>query len=312
MSAPPAVTSEPVPILEVGGTHVTTAWASESGDVEVVDRIDLDNSATAAELITVLVDAGRGLLAPPGAVWGAAVPGPFDYDGGIGDYTGVDKFGALHGVDLGAGLRAGLDASVVHFINDADAFGVGEWMSGALKGHRRGVAMTLGTGIGSAFIADGLPVVTGDEVPHLGEVHTITLGGVPLEDIVSRGAIREAYRESTGEWLDVKQIAERAYSVEPAALDVFDTAFAALAEAMIPVLDRFGAEVLVIGGSIAQSRELVGLYLSGRLLKAGPRGSALPVHIAADPMHSALVGVAHWVGARQSGRAGYTGENYHG
>lgn len=312
MSVPPDVSPEllraqPVPVLEIGGTHVTTAWASESGDVEVVARVDLDNGAPADELIAVLVEAGRGLLAPAGAVWGAAVPGPFDYDAGIGDFTGVDKFAGLHGVDLGAGLRTGLEASAVHFINDADAFGVGEWMTGSLAGHRRGVAMTLGTGIGSAFIEDGLPVVSGDEVPHLGEVHTITLAGVPLEQLVSRGAIRESYRALTGEWLDVKEIAARAYAVEPAALDVFDAAFAALAEAMIPVLDTFGAEALVIGGSIAQSRELVGQYLTGRLLHAGPDGSALPVEISADPMHSALVGVAHWVRARESGFAGYSG-----
>ncbi|MBO1030297.1 ROK family protein [Tessaracoccus sp. SD287] len=306
MSVASPLSSEPVPVLEVGGTHVTTAWASESGEVEVVDRIDLDSSGSAPQLVSVLVEAGRGLLAPDGAAWGAAVPGPFDYDAGIGDYTGVEKFQSLRGVDLGDALRRGLGAAQVHFINDADAFGVGEWMTGALVGMGRGVAMTLGTGIGSAFIADGLPVVTGDEVPHLGEVHTITLDGVPLEQIVSRAAIRRSYRDLTGEWLDVKQIAERAYAVEPAALEVFDEAFAALAQAMIPVLHRFRAEALVIGGSIAQSRELVSQYLTGRLLQAGPGGSALPVAIAPDPMRSALVGVAHWVNARQAGRGGYS------
>ncbi|MGA4670514.1 ROK family protein [Propionibacteriaceae bacterium Y1923] len=275
-----------LPVLEVGGTHVTTAWASESGDVEVVDRVGLNNAAPADELLALLVEAGRGLLAPPGSVWGAAVPGPFDYPSGIGDYTGVDKFQSLHGVDVGAHLRRGLSAASVHFINDADAFGVGEWLAGALRGCRRGVAMTLGTGIGSAFIADGLPVTSGDEVPHLGEVHTIRINGVPLEEIVSRAAIRATYRDLTGEWLDVKEIAERAYAVEPAALEVFDDAFAALAEAMVPVLDRFGAEALVIGGSIAQSRELVSEYLAGRL--------TLPVSISPDPTRSALVGTAHW------------------
>ena len=306
MSAPTSANSEPVPVLEVGGTHVTTAWASETGEVEILDRVDLDNGASAAQLIEVLVEAGRGLLAPAGAVWGAAVPGPFDYDRGIGDYTGVDKFQALAGVDVGAGLRAGLGAARVHFINDADAFGVGEWMTGALVRRRRGVAMTLGTGIGSAFIADGLPVVAGDQVPHLGEVHTLAIDGVPLEHIVSRGTIRETYRDLTGEWLDVKEIAERAYADEPAAHAVFDEAFAALAAAMTPVLGRFRAEALVIGGSIAQSRELVFRYLTSRLRHAGPDGTALPVEIADDPMRSALVGVAHWVNSRQAGRGGYS------
>lgn len=298
---------ESVPVLEVGGTHVIAAWADEAGRVDIVERLDLDNAAPAEQVVARLVEAGRSLLAPAGSVWGVAVPGPFDYDAGIGDYTGVDKFGSLHGIDVGAGLRAGLSAAAIHFINDADAFGVGEWTAGALRGTRRGVAMTLGTGIGSAFIADGLPVTTGDDVPRLGEVHTIRIHGVPLEEIVSRGAIRQTYQDLTGEWLEVKDIAERAYAIEPAALEVFDEAFAALAEAMVPVLERFGAEALVIGGSIAQSRELVAQYLTGRLLHAGPGGSPLPVDIAADPIHSALVGVAHWVAARRAGRGGYAG-----
>ena len=304
MTASPANT-QPVPVLEVGGTHVTTAWASESGDVEIVDRVDLDNGAPAQELIGLLVAAGRGLLAPAGAVWGAAVPGPFDYMGGIGDYTGVDKFQSLHGVDVGAALVAGLDAGAVHFINDADAFGVGEWMAGGLQGFSRSVAMTLGTGIGSAFIADGLPVVSGPEVPRLGEVHTIHLDGVPLEDLVSRGAIREGYRDRTGEWLDVLQIAQRAYAGDDAAMDVFDVCFGSLAAAMIPVLDAFRAEALVIGGSIAQSRELVANYLTARLTHAGPGGVPLTVSISDDPMRSALVGAAHWVRVREAGGGGY-------
>lgn len=302
MSAP---STELVPVLEVGGTHVTTAWASEAGQVESVGRVDLDNAAPAEALLATLVEAGRALNAPEGAVWGVAVPGPFDYAAGIGDYTGVDKFQSLHGVDVGAALARGLDAAGVHFINDADAFGVGEWMAGALQGCRRGVAMTLGTGIGSAFIDGGLPVVSGPEVPRLGEVHTIELRGVPLEELVSRGAIREAFRDRTGELLEVKDIAGLARAGDQQALQVFDDAFGALAEAMTPVLQRFGAEALVIGGSIAQARDLVQEFFVARLDHAGPDGHSLPVSTCADPVRSALVGTAHWAQARRAGLGGY-------
>ena len=293
-----------VPILEIGGTHVTTAWATELGQVEVRDRVDIDNGAPAEELLAAFVEAGRGLAAPAGDVWGVAVPGPFDYAGGIGDFRGVDKFGHLHGVDVGAALREGLAATEVHFINDADAFGVGEWMAGALRGTRRGVGITIGTGIGSAFIDSGVPVVSGPDVPTMGEVHTVSRDGVPLEELCSRGALREIYRSRTGRWWDVKEIAEAASAGDPDALATFDQSYADLAEVLTPVLRTFGAEALVLGGSIAQSTELVDRFFTARLT-AGPGGAPLPVSIAVDPVRSAIVGAAHWVHVRSAGAGGY-------
>ncbi|MGA4506871.1 ROK family protein [Propionibacteriaceae bacterium G1746] len=289
-----------VPVLEVGGTHVTAAWAGDDGHVEVVDTRPLDNAAPADDIVAVLVASGRTLDAPAGTVWGAAVPGPFDYEGGIGDYTGVEKFWSLRGFDLGAVLRAGLAAARVHFINDADAFGVGEAMAGGLQGRRRGVGITLGTGIGSAFVADGMPITSGDEVPRLGEIHTAKLDGVPVEQLFSRVAIREAHRDRTGEWLEVKDIADLARQGDPVAVDVLDQAYASLARALVPVLQRFGAEALVVGGSISKSSDLLARFFTCRLDGAGPDGGPIPVALADDPARSALVGVAHWVRVREA------------
>jgi glucokinase len=40
-------------------------------------------------------------------------------------------------------------------VNDAAAFGLGEWVAGAATGAGRAVAITLGTGVGSAFVDNG-------------------------------------------------------------------------------------------------------------------------------------------------------------
>jgi polyphosphate glucokinase len=57
--------------------------------------------------------------------------------------------------------------SAIHFINDADAAGYAESQFGAAKGER-GLAIltTLGTGIGSAFLYDGV-LVPNTELGHL-------------------------------------------------------------------------------------------------------------------------------------------------
>lgn len=299
MTTPLAKSDERVPVLEIGGTHVVAAWASSAGAVEVVSRQSLHNMAPADDLARVITDAGRQLGAPEGAVWGAAIPGPFDYDRGIGDFTGVPKFDHWHGHDVGADLRAGLGAGAIHFLNDADAFGVGEAMAGATQGLHRSIGLTLGTGIGSAFVVDGVPVVTGPGIPRLGEVHTLHHGGRSLEELVSRGAIREAWREATGEWVEVKPIAEAALAGDEVALTIFDDAYRVLAEVIEPVVHEFGAEGLVMGGSIARSTELVDRFFTARMHFAD--GSPVPVWFSPDAERSAIVGAAHWARAAEAG-----------
>lgn len=255
-----------VPILEVGGTHVTAAWVDPS-DWAVLSsrRRKLDADAPASELVVELAAAAIGLQAPSGARWGIAMPGPFDYARGVAQYAGVGKFEHLYGIklrdELTRALRAqGTAPAVMTFLNDASAFLIGEWLVGAAKGHRRSMALTLGTGVGSAFLADGVIVDAGPEVPEQGEVHLLTREGSPLEDWVSRRAIRRRYAEATAARADGPDVAEifaRARAGELAAQQVLASAFRALGEVIAPWAKRFKAEVIVIGGSISQSFDLI-------------------------------------------------------
>lgn len=288
-----------IPVLEIGGTHTTAAWATASGEVDLAGRVDLDNSGTAAELVATVAEAAATLSAGPGLSWGVAIPGPFDYDAGIGDYASVEKFQAWSGFDLGAALREALDARAVWFINDADAFGVGENMAGRTRGCHRSLGLTIGTGIGSAFIVDGVPVVTGPGVPPLGEVHLLSHEGVPLEERVSRGAIREAWQQVSGDLLEVKDVAELARQGNEQARQVFDDAYLVLSEVIGPVVELFGAEHVVMGGSIARSQDLVLQYFASRLVNE--QGRPVPVSFSEDPERSAIVGAAHWAQVRDSG-----------
>ena len=121
-----------VPVLEIGGSHVTAAVVSPAGwDVEVVERAKLDSQRSADEIVAQLVAAAKQLPLASGLA--VALPGPFDFATGIAWYRGVEKFDSLYGHDLGKSLRELLELDRVVFLNDAEAFSVGEWTAGELN-----------------------------------------------------------------------------------------------------------------------------------------------------------------------------------
>ena len=302
-----------IPVLEVGGTHVTAGWVHPDGwQVSGLTRAPLPAEASAEQLIAALARAGAGLGAEPGAAWGIAMPGPFDYARGVAHYAGVGKFEALAGVDVRSALYQALphQPGSLCFSNDASAFLVGEWLIGAARGATRCVAVTLGTGVGSAFLDRGNVVDTGSSVPPQAELHLLSHAGRPLEDWVSRRAIRAAFARAAGPeglddlesphdlddlderaGLDVREIAELARAGNPAAVAAFDGAFTVLGEVLGPWLERFGADLLVVGGSISRSWDLL-----ERPLRVGlSRGSdwRFSIETASSPELSPLVGAAY-------------------
>lgn len=276
------MTDRIVPVLEIGGTHVTAALVDlDSHGVLAEHRGHPDAQGSADALLTGWIETAR-LLGDVAGDWVVAMPGPFDYAAGIGRFRDVGKFDALDGVDVGAALRSALGADV-RFVNDADAYGLGEWFAGAGEGTSRAIVLTLGTGLGSAFVADGAPVVAGETVPLDGEIHFEELRGLPIEDVVSRRALMAAGLVATGVERDVHELAIAARAGEAAAGSVLVAGFSAVGEVIRPWLDRFDAEVLVIGGSMARSWDIVepavrvGLGDWGGRLERAALGDAAPL-----------------------------------
>ncbi|MFE2887092.1 ROK family protein [Streptomyces sp. NPDC059272] len=292
----------PVPVLDIGGTHVTAALVDPATGSPVpssVLRRPLGSDATADSILDTIARTALELPAEHGPRWGVAIPGPFDYDTGMGRFDGIGKFEALSGVDVGAGLRRRLADRAEHlrFLNDADAFAIGEYHAGAAAGHTRVVCLTLGTGVGSSFLRDGLPVHDGTEIPSGGHVHRLTVHGRPLEDLVSRRAIRDHYGllavvAEDREPPDVHEIAALAKAGDPAATEAFRYAFGTLGQALAPWIDRFGASAVVIGGSMAKSWNLIHPALSAKLVPAG--GATVQVLPARQPAEAPLIGAARW------------------
>lgn len=283
-----------VPVLEVGGTHVTAALVDVGGwVVSQAIRLHLDSTADAEHILGTFAAAGGALRSTRGARWGVAMPDPFDYARGIATFQGVGKFDALHGMDVGAALMQRLPQrpSAIAFLNDADAFILGEWAHGAAAGHSRCVGITLGTGVGSGWLVDGRITDSEPGVPPLGRAHHLTVNGAALEETVSRRAIRRAYAATTGdEQADVHEIAVRARGGEVSAAAVLRHAFCSLGAALAPAVRTFGADVIVLGGSMTASWDLVEPWWQDGL----DWPDAPPVLLAADPEHAGLVGAARY------------------
>lgn len=290
-----------LPSLDIGGTHVSAALVDLATDPVLVEARS-DQSLDASAPADVILDRIAGCASMIGPtlemVWGVAIPGPFDYAAGIARFHGVAKFESLVGVDMRAGLmeRIRPTPADVHFLNDADAFGLGEWRAGAASGHERAVVITLGTGVGSAFLAAGSVIDDDPSVPPEGRLDLLAIDGRPLEDTVSRRAILTRYATLTDHVradIDVHELAERARAGDPVARRVFDDSMRALGKAISPWLSAFRATALVVGGAIAGSWDIIARPLGDGLANADPVLAArLEVVPSRRPHDAALIGAA--------------------
>jgi glucokinase len=295
-----------VAALDVGGTHASAALVDPAAG-RIVDgsrtSTPLDPQGAARDILGAIVRcvadatataAGIGPLAP----WmGVAMPGPFDYALGIGRFAGVSKFESLFGVNVGAPIVDGSAGAIrrVIFVNDADAFAFGEALRGAARGHDRAVAITIGTGIGSTFLDRGRVIEDGPRVPPTGRAWKIVVDGQPLEERVSRRAILRAaagHPALAVPGADVRELAAAARAGDLAAAAVFDIAFDTLGRGLGPWLARFDATVLVVGGSIAGSWDLLERPLVAGLAAGEPAWRG-PVRRSTLGPDAALIGAVH-------------------
>jgi len=281
--------SEVVGALDIGGTHVTAGRVDIAARaVEGRERVSLAHTASRAEAVAAITGAAASIARDDVRRLGLAVPGPFDYGTGVSRIA--HKLHGLYGVDLRSELCGALrlEADDVRFLNDAEAFLLGEWWAGAARGHRRAVGVTLGTGLGSSFIEDGRIV------PRDVALYELSFRGAPVEDTISSRGLLARYAPPSAESIEVEDVAARAEAGENAARRAFDELAQALGEFLRPWLRAFEPGCLVVGGSIARSWELI---RRGLVSELRPVESLETVTVAEHLDDAALLGAARYVAA---------------
>ncbi len=244
--------------FDVGGSHVAAAVCCGK-DFHLGPVVTAPHSArqTSEAFVGLLHELGAKAEAGRKANGGVmlAVPGPFDLEAGVSLMR--HKLPYLYGVDLRKAVaeRFSVPPAQVRFLNDANAFLLGEIGAGAARGFRRAVGLTLGTGIGAAFAVEGHIVAEGEGVPPGGEIWNLPYEGGIVEDFISARAIAGNYRQRTGSEREVVDLATAAAS-DPASLQAFQDFGAHLGEVIRTRIGGFHADVIVLGGGIARSASL--------------------------------------------------------
>lgn len=257
---------------DIGGSHVT-AGIVDCGllSVSCVNSCALDSDAPANSILAALHALGESAIAEamrfgahPSAI-ALAVPGPFDYEHGISLLR--HKYTSLYKMNLQRelGIRFCMDDRMIVFINDAQAFLLGENHAGAAKDISRCIGLTLGTGIGSAFSIGGEIVASGHAVPPGGEIYCLPWEGGTVEDTISTRAIQERYRQLSGRNKTVKDICLVAPDDSNAML-VMQEFGRSLGLVIRDCCMAFCPEAIVLGGGISRSFQL---FLAGANTSVG-------------------------------------------
>ena len=255
--------------VDIGGSHISCA-ACDLVDrkilMETFSDNEVNNQGTADEIINVWVQTLKDTIRKTGKDKingiGFAMPGPFDYANGIAWFThDIKKYENLHGLDVVEAMRKQMNLPQefpIRFIGDATAFAIGEDWIGKASGTKSSLSITLGTGFGSAFIKNHLPVVNGGEVPRMGNVYHLPFEGSIADDYFSTRGLLNRYKAKTGKQLPgVKQLAELAPN-DPIANEIFIDFGHKMGVFLKPWLISAGVEALVIGGNISNAFNLFG------------------------------------------------------
>ena len=264
-TSPPGILapSARVIALDVGGTSVKSALVAPGGRVIGERAITpIDSSGEAESILDTFAQTIRTHLgqAQTSNVIGVALgfPGPFDYGAGFCLIEGVEKYAAIYRVNMRDALRTRLNLGdlPILFRNDAEAAVVGEARYGAGLDYRRLIGVTLGTGCGSAFLVDSVPVTSGPGVPPNGWLYPVLFRGLRADDLFSRRGLEARLQEASVTERNVREAAAAARAGDVGARQVFEAFGADLGTFLNLFAVAFAAEAVLVLGRIAGAIDL--------------------------------------------------------
>jgi glucokinase len=265
--------------IDIGGSHISCGAV----DLKINQLIPgscfeakVDNKASADEILNTWVGGIHKTIEVAGkneiAGIGFAMPGPFDYARGIALFERVEKYLNLYGVHVDNEIRTRLNlppSMPVRFINDATAFAIAEAWIGVGQGTQHIIALTLGTGFGSAFIAEGIPVLEGSTVPEMGCVWHLPFGEGIADDYFSTRWFEKSYLKLAGRPVNgVKEISEL-FDSDDIARGLMIEYGTNMGDFLAPWIKKFNAGQIVIGGNITGAFDKFGNYMMQSLANHG-------------------------------------------
>ncbi len=193
---------------------------------------------------------------------GVALAGPVDH-----------KRGALHesavlpgwkGVDAAAELEERLGTSV-YVDNDANLGALAEVTLGAGRNARFAAYVQIGSGVGAGMLVDGRPYRgargTAGEIGHVvvDEQGLLCRCGNRgcLETLASTQALVELVRASRGEEITVREMVDAALDGDAGCRRAITDAGQAVGRAVASLINLFGPEMVVIGGTLGEAGDLL-------------------------------------------------------
>ncbi len=255
-----------VAAVDVGGTRIKASLVDRELTVlaQTTTPTPRDVAADIASAVESVVDGLRRQVTGCGELdlvgCGVVVPGLVDVTRGVGVRSVNLGWSDLPIRDLAAS-RLGLPVVVGH---DVRAGLLAETRLGAARGERQVVFAPIGTGIAGALLLDGAIIEGDGRAGELGHVVIDPDGpACPcgqrgcLETLASAGAVERAYAARTGTPVSAELVADRVARGEPEAQEVWDRAVTALSRAITTVVTLTGVDLVLIGGGLAESRELL-------------------------------------------------------
>ena len=290
-------------VFDVGGSHIAGGLC-ESEHLQLTGKssapVDCNGNeesffAAVERVASRVLDEGNCDMDEVGGM-SFAFPGPFDYAQGVSRLT--HKFASLNGKSVRDELakRFEFEPSRIRFLNDADAFLLGELTQLPAANHGKTVGITLGTGVGSAFAIEGAIVHSGTGVPQAGEVWNLPWGEGIVEDAISTRGIQGIYEKRTGRKPSVHEIAE-ACPADVHAAKTFEEFGETLGTVMRAVTAEFRPSTVIFGGAISRSASLF-LPFAARQF-----GGSKTLQVSLLFEDAALYGAAaHWVRSQRNWR----------
>jgi glucokinase len=239
---------------DIGGSHITTAIINPLTREILQDTIrrspvnaDTDVAGIIEAWCTTIIKTAGKFDQPEQLRIGVAMPGPFDYTAGISLMKGQGKYDALYGLNVRQLMsdRLGINPENIYLENDACSFIKGEILADDAIAADRVIAITLGTGLGTASCING----------HYTDEN---LWCMPLKDSIAEEYLStrwftKRFYELTGVQLTgVQQILNQQQYVAEAK-QIFTEFTGNLADFISLFLEKCPADTVIIGGNIAKA-----------------------------------------------------------